>query len=166
MVFRQTDMLISVHIDIYFVTHQLPRGDALPYPLLARHVDIHRWVEGVGEVHCGPIPYEVGCIRIATILDLTEWVARAMIIRLVGSASPHRVLGPQIDVLQQLQVGNFFYLARFLYRGMMHQLTQVQRGILWIFYYGSVLSSIMYERVVMLHPILAVPPGPSRDPCM
>jgi len=65
-------------------------------------VDIRHWAEVEGEAHYGPDPYEEGSIKIATILDLVERATLAMILKLVGLASPNRCLGPNIAVLQQL----------------------------------------------------------------
>lgn len=97
----------------------MPREETLSYPLLARHVDIHRWLKGEGEAYYGPNPYEEICINIVAILDLTEQEAITMIGILVGLASRYRELKLQLVVLQQLQAGHFFHWARFLYRGMM-----------------------------------------------
>lgn len=72
MVINLKDLLISVHIDIYFFISLIPRWGALPYPLPAGHVDIRHWAKPKGEVYYGPGPYDEGCIKIATILDLAQ----------------------------------------------------------------------------------------------
>lgn len=86
--------------DIYFFTDLTSHGEVLPYPLPAGHVDIHHWVKPEGEGHYGPNPLEEGCIRIATVVDLVKRATLAMIVRLVGLASPNQCLRPHIVVLQ------------------------------------------------------------------
>ena len=73
-------------------------------------------------------------MRIAAILDLVEQVMLAMIVRLVGLASPYRSSRMHIVILQYLHVGHFLYWASLLYRGMLSQLTRVHHGTLHIFF--------------------------------
>ena len=48
---------------------------------------------------------------------------------------------------------------------MVSQLNRVQRGSK-SFAYASILCNIMYERVVLLRPVMAVPIGGTREPRM
>lgn len=82
----------------------------------------------------------------------------AMIVRLVGSMPPN--CGAHISILQRLQAGTFFDCAQLVWEGMMLYLTQVQKFSLKSFGYGSVLCSILYEKVVMLCHIIALLAAP------
>lgn len=52
-----------------------------------------------GEAHCGPNPYEEGCISIYVSFYLTKWEAIVMNVRIFGLACPHRAWRLQIVVL-------------------------------------------------------------------
>ena len=78
---------------------------------------------------------------------------------------PHRASGPQVGVLCHLRNGHFFDFAHFCFHGMVSQLNRVQRGSK-SFAYASILCNIMYERVMLMRPVVPVPIWGPREPCM
>ena len=78
--------------------------------------------------------------------------------RLTGLFSPHRASGPQVGVLRQLRAGHFFDFSCFCCDEMLAEISKVLDGS-EIFTYAIILCSIMYERVVLLRPVVAVPFG-------
>ena len=70
-----------------------------------------------------------------------------------------------MGVLCHLRNGHFFDFAHLCFDGMVSQLNKVEHGSK-SFAYASILCSIMYERVVLLRPMVVVPIGGPREPRM
>lgn len=124
------------------------------------------WGFGLSNTMVQTLAISNGCMRITAVEDIARWATLTIIVRLVGSMSPDQCLGSNISVLQQLQVGAFFDWDWLVRQGIVSQLTQVQQLLLKTFGYGSLLCSILYERVVMLHPVVIVLAGPPWEPRM
>ena len=113
--------------------------------------------------HYSGAPLTEGCINITSVINVAEWCALAIIVRLAGSFAPHRASGPQGGVLRHLRNGNFFDFSYFFFDGMVSELNRVQRGSK-SFAYTSILCNIMYERVMLLRPMVVVPIGGPTEP--
>ena len=113
-VLRGTNLIIHPEMDIYFVTMLLPQGEALRYPLPTRRLNLDRFRRR----HCGDAPLTEGCINIASVTDVVERCALAIIVQLAGSFTPHRASGPLVEVLRHLRKQHFFDFARFCFDGM------------------------------------------------
>lgn len=90
------NLVIHPEMDIYFVTGLLPQGEALRYPLPAGRVNLDRFQRQ----HCGGAPLTKGCINIASVTDVVEWCALAVIVQLAGSFAPHQASSPQVGFLR------------------------------------------------------------------
>ena len=75
--------------------------------------------------HCGGAPLTEGCINIASVTDVAEQCAMALIVRLEGFFAPHQALGPEVGVLHHLRNGHFFKFSHFCFDGMVSQLNRV-----------------------------------------
>lgn len=103
--------------------------------------------------------------NITSVTDVAEQCALAIIVRLAGSFVPHQASGPQVGVLRHLRNEHFFDFSYFCFDGIVLQLNWVQHGSK-SFAYATILCNIMYERVVLLRPVVAVPIGGPREPRM
>ena len=160
-IMRGTNLIIHPETDIYFVTGLLPQGEALRYPLPTGRVNIDRFWRR----HCVGAPLTEGCTNIVSMTDVAEQCALAIIVQLVGLFAPYRASGLQVGFLCRLRGRHFFDFARFCFDGMVSQLNKVQRGSK-SFAYASILCSIMYERVMLLRPMVVMPAGGPREPRM
>lgn len=70
-----TNLIIRLETDIYFVTRLLPQGKALRYPLPPGQVNMDR----LWRRHCGGVPLTEGCINIASMTNVAERCALAII---------------------------------------------------------------------------------------
>ena len=75
-VLKGTNLVICPETDIYFVTGLLPHGEALRYPLPARRVNMDRFQRR----HYSGAPLTEGCINIASVTDVAERCALAIIV--------------------------------------------------------------------------------------
>ena len=75
-VLRGTNLVICPKMDIYFMTGLLPQGETLRYPLSAGRVNLDKFQRR----HCGGAPLTNGCINIASVTDVAERCALAIIV--------------------------------------------------------------------------------------
>ena len=71
-----TNLVIHPEIDVYFVIGLLPHGEALRYPLPIGRVYLDRFRRW----HCGGAHLMEGCIKIASVTDVAERCALAVIV--------------------------------------------------------------------------------------
>ena len=72
---------------------------------------------------------------------------------------------PQVGVICRLRFGHVYDFSHFYYDEKVAQLNKVHSGSK-LFAYAKILCRIMYERVVLLRPVVEVPPRGPWELCM
>jgi hypothetical protein len=151
--------------DVYFLTGLPFRGTPLPAdPMLPRDTPLQE----VAVRYCSGERYMTGSsVRISAIDALLHECIAAMIVRVYGSTTPHRISGGELMLMERVVVGHErFAWGLTLHARMIAQLDRCRSTGAGEFAFGSILVAFFLERVPMLRlRVLLEVPG-VRELCL